>query len=937
MATNPFQHSNFGAIPFDIYNDAVSTPAAALSLPGGACNFVDLTPGANGSKCGCRRFWSRQSVGSPIPDQVGWCMCNHHACYHDEAHHEGQQPTQLLNNAEQENERPRLGRDPLSPVLGIPIHDAAVTPGFTFPSFGDGDALSFIHRDPEPLNNSTGGHEYTHPTSSMPDTLAWGDDRTGQHTLAPGLPPIPAQCLMPSQTASTTSSVQARYLRPFAGKGLQTLSSAAQVKTLSNSQQEAKSASPTAVGKNAVAGRQLSVRGSQDESGVGDRAYPTCGVSHEMFTNLSDTVGGHEQRLNRLETVSFSVAGNDDCHEKHDHVDLRVTDLESRMEEMEKLAATDNASAASRHADPDHETASHSALSIATSMTSRPHASQDLYSQVQSLSAQVAQLQSALPSWHQPWEVEVVFLPFPLRKLWQNIDHFKPDTTTSGDEWTQMTLSSATLRSQSPSHSEWAPVGYDQEWLLPRACSEKSIADKRLRSRGLIKTISVKGPDARSVQLAIHSVFGNVLREMRIPEGPESPYPQLSKFLGLQSAWIPLRKIHKDNRLRFLSPGEMISTTLWDVQFLSSIMMRSAQPRLFITHPDAYIQDAHAHEIGWSWQRLRELSAEGPDVTESQEIHDGDVPETHWAWNDRFDEAPYPETSLGSRQKELYASRTSHSPHPQLGISSVSARMSPVLTTMRSESPMLKGRRGSRPPNIRTASVPLSITTRVSPVSGRRVVSSGEHRRPSPSVRVPPAAIRKRRQTRSPSYHRFTPRWTASPSPMPLGLAEYQPARGTTPFAYATPHSNAPLQELRPMRSSSVMRSVPGYPYDEDDQDDYDMQIYENDSGDLYVDGDEYEDENENDSEGSVTRVTHNQSQHDRDSQHAQLPEDEPWPGIEDFDRVSDGENIDPRSADGRSDTSSQPSEYPSTQPPWRPGNVSEFHIHEDEDGRPGN
>ncbi len=48
----------------------------------------------------------------------------------------------------------------------------------------------------------------------------------------------------------------------------------------------------------------------------------------------------------------------------------------------------------------------------------------------------------------------------------------------------------------------------------------------------------------------------------------------------------------------------------------------------------------------------------------------------------------------------------------------------------------------------------------------------------------------------------------------------------------------------------------------------------------------------------------------------ARLPEDEPWPGIED--NMSDGENVDPESTDADDDDddniSSQPSEYPSTQ-----------------------
>jgi hypothetical protein len=648
-----------------------------------------------------------------------------------------------------------------------------------------------------------------------------------------------------------------------------------------------------------------------------------------MFKNMSDTVSSHEQRLDRLETVSFSAAGHDDCQEKIDHFDLRVTELESRMEEVEKLAGNDNASVVGRRTEKPDDTASQSTVSVATSITSRGDRSQELYSQVQSLQAQVAQLQSALPTWNQPWEVEVVFLPFPLKKIWQSIHQFKPDTSIGGEEWTQMTVSSATLRAQSPFHNEWAPVDHDTDWLLPKACSDKSISDKRLRSRGLIRVVSVKGPDARSVNSAIHSVFSDVFREMQMLQRPQNPYPHLSKFLGLQSTWVPLRKIHKDSRLRFLSPAEMVSPAMWDVQFLHSVMMKSAEPRLFVTHPDAYVQDLQAFEMGWSWQRIRQLNPAGPDVTESQEVPDAGPLEEHWAWNEQMDETP---GSHGIARQTSVEHLVSTSPHlQQVGPSSSKGWRSPTPTMIRGQSPMLKGRRGSRPPNIRTASVPLSVTTRFSPMSGRRVVSSSENRRSMQGILAPQANVLKRRQTRSPSYHRFTPRWTASPSPMPLGLNEYQPARGTTPFAYATPHSNAPLQEIRHIRGSSVVRNAPGYPSDENINDDYPMDVYENSSDGLYDDDEEYE---EDESDDSVLRVTHTHGDNEHDSQHAQLPEDEPWPGIEDPDRISDGENVDPRRADQRSDTSSQPSEYPSTQAQWPPTTSTEFHIHEDDDGR---
>jgi hypothetical protein len=246
---------------------------------------------------------------------------------------------------------------------------------------------------------------------------------------------------------------------------------------------------------------------------------------------------------------------------------------------------------------------------------------------------------------------------------------------------------------------------------------------------------------------------------------------------------------------------------------------------------------------------------------------------------------------------------------------------------------MLNGRRGSRPLYIRTGSVPVQGNSLKSPANGRRIASNGS--RYSPTVFAPPqSAIMKRRRTRSPSaYARNTPRWTASPSPMAFDMHDRQVVRGTTPFTYATPHSNAPLQE-RTIRGSSVVHHEMGPPYDYADDDytaiDIDMGIYQSGSEGLYDDDDA-------ESLGSGEIVTPAQAEPSRESPHAVLPEDEPWPGIEDQEHLSDGENIAPQFPDHHSDASSQPSEYPSTQKPWPDQEAGEFEIHEDEDGRPGN
>jgi hypothetical protein len=131
------------------------------------------------------------------------------------------------------------------------------------------------------------------------------------------------------------------------------------------------------------------------------------------------------------------------------------------------------------------------------------------------------------------------------------------------------------------------------------------------------------------------------------------------------------------------------------------------------------------------------------------------------------------------------------------------------------------------------------------------------------------------------------------------------------------------------MRGGSEAAQVPLYVCNGRDEldEDFQIQIYESGSDESF-------DDNESGSSvGAAQVVTHIHNPiSDGDSQPRRLPEDEPWPGIEDREHMSDGENIDPREvADGNSNASSQPSEYPSTQRAWpHEDDMAGFQIHED-------
>ncbi|KAF4827191.1 hypothetical protein CGCTS75_v008443 [Colletotrichum tropicale] len=984
MAATPFDAPLPGSSFFDIYNDG-APQRSPVSLPGGGCNYVDLTPGANGAKCGCRRFWSRFAAGRAYADTLGadnsvWCMCSHHACYHDDGGRAGseapapaQTPTAanapalfaapVAHIAGQENEKPRISREPLSPVQ-MPEMSFRMPAGFTpTMEFMNLDAAMAMppNKPEEPPRHRPLDQTSQRPESSLQDTLPWGDFIQSQPVTNTTLPPIPAQCLMPSQASSTTSSSQARYLRPFAGRGLQTLSG-----VTSNPRTPRKDrlqdagftfAQPDCQStKDDGATIPHSDSGAETPRAQSPRPMEKvdalfAGPSRETFRHLSDTVEGHESRLEKLENVSFSAAGHDECHDKHDAVDLRVTDLEVRMEEVEKVM-NDTSSLVGRRDRQNVDESTNSVVSVATSTTSRAAHSHEMLSQIQTLQSQLFQLQSQIPSPARPWEVEVVFMPFPLKRIWQELQDFKADVHSSLDEWTQLpnTNSGLTMRAQSPFCAEWAAPGHDHEWLMAKACGPTSVIDRRLRSRGLIRTISIKGTDARSVQAAMHTAFSNTFTDFSVatpsPSRRRSFDGKADRFLGLQQSWVPLRKVHKDSRLRFLTPAEMITPAIWDVSFLHSVVMRSSEPRLFITQPEAYLQDLQAFESGWTWQRLRETSRFYPDSQSTQEVPEADAREDYWAWNDHLDEVPSSQSSLSIRQarQRVSASPSLHHITMQSSMRSSSPMMTRGQTPLRET--MMRERKGSKPPYIRTTSMPPSVPANYSPAFTKRRVSSFGQRQLAAQIRTSPPNMAaatasamsnayKRRRTRSPSRPRNTPRWTISPSPAPGFIPadeRHQTGRGITPMYYATPYSNAPLTESRPRVSGGVV---------EDSNTEDDVQDDEN------LDPD-YGSTNPYDEDGSdySVEVTHMVTVRDGDSSHPRQPEDEPWPGIEDQDHMSDGENIDPlfspavgANDDAQSDVSSQPSEYPSTQRGWQVPGAEDgvgFRIHEDNDRMQG-
>ncbi|KAJ2902080.1 uncharacterized protein MKZ38_001053 [Zalerion maritima] len=928
MAANPFDHALPSASFFNIHSDGAILNVNQSALPVGPCNFSNLNQGTNGAKCGCRRFWSRSALGGS-PDQTEWCMCSHHACFHEDFR-TGTAPTSVpeIPGPGQENEKPKSGRDPLSPVQEVSLQMPSVTGTMDFMNYPTSNPTAAMVDELVPSEEATNAN--VERDQSIPDTLSWGNFVQSQPG-ASTLPPVPSQCLMGSQAPSVTSSVQ-RYLRPFSGRGLNTLSG---VNKLREPLQDTDAPGVAANADGTIPDTlpQESAQGSLAPLSVnGDRQplQPLAGLTRESIKRISDTVTGHEQRLERLENASFSATGQEECQERHENMDVRFAELETRVDEVEKAMNDTGSHVGTRNVDE-----SASMVSVSTSSTTNTHHAEhtEIQSQIQNLRAQISQFAALSPTFGSPWEIEVVLLPFPLKGVWYESSEFPARRQSStgavdfqADQWTQIpsSCSASAMPYQSPHLQDWAPQGLDTDWQLPRACAPGKLIDRRLRSRGFIRKVAIKGPDARSVHLAISNAFGNLFHQLDSQRETHFGHRQ-AKYQGLQEPWVPLRKIHKDSRLRFLTPAEMITSAIWDVKFLSSsvVMKATSIHRLYVTQPGAYFQDDDAYESGWTWQQVREMSRCYSESQSLDEVPEADAKEDCWSWNEALDEAPTPTSSqsLSLRQSHHGQPAQVSSPPTQ---EFYTGREFPSMSSSRSahgarKTPM-------RPAHIRTASMPPNATEMMSPLMRRRVTSSGYERKGSPLPRaIAMSAVTKRRQTRSPSVRpRNTPRWsTASQTP---GVEEMRPKRGMTPAAYyATPYSNAPYEQAR--RGPSVgAASVFGIHMDDDDNDD--------DRGSATDPNDDSEMAQPDDLEDSEWHG------------HAggfggggRQPEDEPWPGLPDH-PMSDSENVDPLSAapsghedDGASDMSSQPSEYPSTQSAFRGHGPGDFRIHEDDDG----
>ncbi|KAI9707428.1 MAG: hypothetical protein M1836_000389 [Candelina mexicana] len=569
---------------------------------------------------------------------------------------------------------------------------------------------------------------------------------------------------------------------------------------------------------------------------------------------------GHAERLDLLENASFSHGCVDEVQDRLELFETHLMEIANKLDEHEKCHAVvdEISSAGSRtiarrktNKGPNNtgsftsnpsfatNTSSHSASS--TAMIAAAIDRVEMSHELEALKSKVIELEAlAPPCSARPWSVEVVFLPWgqQLKGVWFPATDFPASssrsTTQGTEEWTQIqNLASsrrASLAFKDTTHiggwngeaiQRWAD-GTDT-WMLPKACGPRSKIYRRLSSRGLVCTVQIYGPSAADVQKAIISAMGAHLQTLgkcelpttgKIPTAPPQDLPHLygDLPLGLKAPFVPLRKAHKDSRLRYLNPEELVSPVLWSAEFLrSSIVMRGpgGHQRLFITTPNGYLQHKNVQVAELSWQYIRELPrvyAEGElDQRISGEVGEADAMEPCWEWDARLD-PPLSATSSFSSNAEHHPSQVSI-PQQSNGSPAPSGSTTPFVIQPRAPiSPLSEFPPERQGQSQRTSSVP-----------GVGAIPSLQKRRVrSPALATGSKSIAKRRRiSPSPTFEHSMPGviWSNTPrrsnptSPFVAELAhsDYRSQvtgvanakRGGTPFAYATPHSGTVAIEHR--------------------------------------------------------------------------------------------------------------------------------------------
>ncbi|KAK3674517.1 hypothetical protein LTR78_005603 [Recurvomyces mirabilis] len=769
------------------------------ALPSGSCNYRDLAIGVQAPVCGCKRFWlNNDHYGGHVVDA----------------------PASHGREVEQAAHQSTPQRQPAG--LGIQAPQSIDTRLF--------NALNAFARNQDDGPPSDG-------SSKLPSTAC--------PSIASERRPSPSRVMFE----------RSQYLRPMAPPVLIPPGEAQAGSADEYSATEVATPSirgtpdihgPVAIGSQArispfrfpTVPSQLMGTNKAAEEPSSSQRHPVPGPSHTTpFSPLSyiqtvqpsvvdmeNVLRTLSRRVEVLEGMSFSQVPVEEVHERFENMDTRVLDLEvwrnyaesiqaeqqsaeASQPKRRRLLPSEDSSFSSEGSAFDSAAAAHTEAAVLATIA----ANAETVPRIDALERRVIDLESAsLPSFTRPWHVQVVLLPWgrALSGIWFSaIDATQQSvkaSTQMSEEWT-MPQTNAKLSFTSATSGAWTTESIQawakeaQSWLSPKACGPSGTVFQRLESRGFVQDITITASDSGHILSAIKAAFDTVLLNDKENECTDADTHALNE------RFIPLRKIRKSTRLRFLSPAEMVTSATWTAGFLDdSVCMKvtDGQRRLYLTTPEAYLQK---QEEGWAWPQLRQLPMYDAVADEHIAQATSAAIEACWTYNDRLDQRISAAASFAASQS---------SERLPEGMTVITTTV-PQLVSEQNEVDTARDEQNASPTRRqRTVSLPAScsITEDIRiPMPKRRVASF--ETTSSTALRetqlLDTMAIKRRRISISPEAERkgvgLTPRPSREP-PSPF-ISELEHAgdlyshggtssslrhqRGATPFAYATPHSNS--------------------------------------------------------------------------------------------------------------------------------------------------
>ncbi|TID22479.1 hypothetical protein E2P81_ATG11581 [Venturia nashicola] len=457
-------------------------------------------------------------------------------------------------------------------------------------------------------------------------------------------------------------------------------------------------------------------------------------LSRNPDISIHESINSLSKRVDSLENFSFSHIPPDQINQQFENVDGRIVDLENRVDEHGRIISAFDPAESLQERHLRRLTAGDIvSLDSRQSQEGADFDRMDLDRRVKDVEDRLEALEkSRPPSLAHPWDIEVVLLPWgrELKGVWYPTDELlKPDMTQNPEAWTQ----ARSVRSQSHASislgadrdtgwssqaiHDWAD--HTEHWLSPKACGTNGVVFHRLLSRGLVRTVTLHSPGARDVQASIARVYGDLLDTLVGPrQPPEADGETLATnaLLGMAAPFIPLRKVHKSSRLRFLTPPDLVSPALWTADFLATgVLMRAPAglKRLFITTHESYIQQSTDESVSWTWDKIRALPRASPfhaqqNIDTEAQSREPVVSETCWSHHPTLDGTPSVYSSFASHHSASFHDPSdneelSRSEEPEQELDDDSPEFHPITPT--SEFPTQIS-----PCHHRTRTVSVSLT-----------------------------------------------------------------------------------------------------------------------------------------------------------------------------------------------------------------------------------